>query len=50
MPRTRTPSTREESIPEPRIDDIVPAAALPLGEVEFVGEHLGPMSLDHPLS
>ena len=49
MPRTRTPSTREESIPEPRIDDIVPAAALPLGEVELVGEHLGPHEFGPPV-
>jgi len=49
MPRTRTPSTREESIPEPRIDDIVPAAALPLGEVELVGEYLGPHEFGPPV-
>ena len=49
MPRTRTPSTREESIPEPRIDVIVPAAALPLGEVELVGEYLGPHEFGPPV-
>ena len=27
---------------DPRIDDVVPAAALPLGEVELFGAHLGP--------
>jgi len=49
MLRIRTPSTREESIPEPRIDDIVPAAALPLGEVELVGEYLGPHEFGPPV-
>jgi sugar lactone lactonase YvrE len=49
MPRTRTPSAREEAIPEPRIDDIVPAAALPLGEVELVGAHLGPHEFGPPV-
>lgn len=32
----------EEARPKPRIDDIVPAAALPLGEIEITGDHLGP--------
>jgi sugar lactone lactonase YvrE len=32
----------EADRPKPRIDDIVPAAALPLGEVEITGDHLGP--------
>jgi len=49
MPRTRTPSTREEAIPEPGIDDIVPPAALPLGEVELVGAHLGPHEFGPPV-
>ena len=43
MSRIRTPSTAE-ILPDPRIDDIVPAAALPLGEVELIGAHLGPFS------
>ena len=43
MPRTRSQSA-PEILPEPRIDDIVPAAALPLGEVELIGAHLGPFS------
>jgi sugar lactone lactonase YvrE len=43
MARVR-PQSASEALPEPRIDDIVPAAALPLGEVELVGAHLGPFS------
>src|SRR5664279_2631611 len=47
MPRPRTqPAT--ESIPDPRIDDVVPAAALPLGEVELTGAHLGPLHFGPP--
>jgi sugar lactone lactonase YvrE len=34
---------------EPRIDDIVPAAALPLGEIELVGAHLGPDAFGPPI-
>jgi sugar lactone lactonase YvrE len=34
--------------PAPRIDDVVPAAALPLGEVELVGACLGPDSAGPP--
>lgn len=41
MPRTRTQST-EDVFADPRIDEIVPASALPLGEVELTGVHLGP--------
>jgi sugar lactone lactonase YvrE len=47
MPRTRTPSAAEIH-PDPRIDDIVPAAALPLGEVELIGAHLGPLAFGPP--
>ncbi len=32
-----------EAFPEPRIDDIVPAAALPGGEIELIGANLGPL-------
>jgi sugar lactone lactonase YvrE len=32
-----------EAISAPRIDDIVPAAALPEGEVELIGANLGPI-------
>jgi sugar lactone lactonase YvrE len=47
MPRARTPSAAEVH-PDPRIDDIVPAAALPLGEVELIGAHLGPLAFGPP--
>jgi sugar lactone lactonase YvrE len=42
------PRTRPQSVPEPRIDDIVPPAALPLGEVELIGANLGPLSFGPP--
>jgi sugar lactone lactonase YvrE len=45
MARSRT---QPEAFPEPRIDDISPAAALPLGEVELTGSHLGPNSFGPP--
>ncbi|MGA3071316.1 MAG: SMP-30/gluconolactonase/LRE family protein, partial [Terracidiphilus sp.] len=32
--------------PLPRIDSVVPAAALPLGEVELTGDNLGPLSFE----
>ncbi|HEY9126047.1 MAG TPA: gluconolaconase [Acidobacteriaceae bacterium] len=35
-------------LPVPRIDDVVPPAALPLGEVELAGEHLGPHEFGPP--
>ena len=35
--------------PEPRIDEVVPAAALPLGEVELVGANLGPNAYGPPV-
>jgi sugar lactone lactonase YvrE len=47
MPRART-QPAAEIYPDPRIDDIVPAAALPLGEVELIGAHLGPLSFGPP--
>ncbi|MGA3045648.1 MAG: gluconolaconase [Terracidiphilus sp.] len=47
MPRARTQSAAE-TLPDPRIDDVVPAAALPLGEVELIGAHLGPLSFGPP--
>jgi DNA-binding beta-propeller fold protein YncE len=46
MPRTNTQSA-PETLP-PRIDDIVPAAALPGGEVALIGAHLGPLSFGPP--
>ena len=47
MPRARAQSA-PEVLPDPRIDDIVPAAALPLGEVELIGAHLGPLEFGPP--
>jgi sugar lactone lactonase YvrE len=47
MARTRAQSAAE-TIPEPRIDAIAPDAALPLGEVELIGAHLGPMAFGPP--
>ncbi len=48
MPRTRPQHAHEEAFPDPRIDDLVPPAALPLGEVEIVGGHLGPHASSMP--
>jgi hypothetical protein len=52
MPRARSQSPPAESSPEPRdeprIDDVIPAAALPLGEVEILGAHLGPLTFGPP--
>jgi sugar lactone lactonase YvrE len=45
MPRSRQPA---ETFPEPRIDEVSPAAAMPLGEVELAGSHLGPNSFGPP--
>jgi sugar lactone lactonase YvrE len=45
MPRTQSIT---EALPEPRIDDVVPAAALPLGEIELTGAHLGPSASGPP--
>src|SRR5271165_3105570 len=47
MPRIRSQSA-SEVLPDPRIDDIVPPAALPHGEVELIGAHLGPLSFGPP--
>jgi sugar lactone lactonase YvrE len=49
VPRTRSQSATEDVFADPRIDDIVPASALPLGEVEVTGVHLGPHSLGPPV-
>src|SRR5215469_6785722 len=46
MARSRTQPA--ETFPEPHIDDVNPAAALPLGEVELIGSHLGPNSFGPP--
>jgi sugar lactone lactonase YvrE len=45
----RTPAQNPPAaVPVPRIDDVVPAAALPLGEVELVGANLGPHAFGPP--
>jgi sugar lactone lactonase YvrE len=49
MPRTRSQSATEDVFADPRIDDISPASALPLGEVELTGVHLGPHSSGPPV-
>jgi DNA-binding beta-propeller fold protein YncE len=49
MPRTRTQSAHEQMTPEPRIDEVAPDAALPLGEVELVGANLGPNPFGPPV-
>lgn len=43
MPQA-SPQPAAESLAPPRIDDIVPAAALPGGEVELIGANLGPFA------
>ena len=47
MPRSRSQSG-PDILPEPRIDAIAPAAALPLGEIELLGAYLGPMAFGPP--
>jgi sugar lactone lactonase YvrE len=45
----RTPAQNPPvAVPAPRIDEVVPAAALPLGEVELVGANLGPHAFGPP--
>ena len=46
MPRLRAQAAADS---QPRIDDIVPAAALPGGEVELLGANLGPTGTNIPL-
>ena len=48
MPRFRAQSAAANPV-QPRIDDVVPAAALPGGEVELQGERLGPGGADAPV-
>jgi sugar lactone lactonase YvrE len=47
MPRARSHSA-SETLPDPRIDDVIPPAALPNGEIELIGAHLGPLSFGPP--
>src|ERR1700739_4571016 len=49
MPRSRPQPAQEDVFPVPRIDDIVPPTALPLGEVEITGAHLGPHASGPPV-
>jgi sugar lactone lactonase YvrE len=42
MPQAQSQSAAERVSSAPHIDDVRPAAALPLGEVELAGSHLGP--------
>ena len=45
----RTPAqSPPAAVPVPRVDDVIPAAALPLGEVELAGFHLGPHAFGPP--
>ncbi|MDR3740619.1 MAG: gluconolaconase [Terracidiphilus sp.] len=44
MPSASSQSAIGATSAAPRIDDLMPAAALPLGEVEITGEHLGPLA------
>lgn len=47
MPRNATQSG-SASLPTPRIHDVTPAAALPLGEIELTGSNLGPHNFGPP--
>ena len=47
MPRS-SPQSDSAAVPLPRVDDVVPAAALPLGEVELTGVYLGPHNFRLP--
>ncbi|HET7103361.1 MAG TPA: SMP-30/gluconolactonase/LRE family protein [Terracidiphilus sp.] len=42
MSRSRSQSAPDDIYPDPRIDEIIPPVALPLGEVELAGARLGP--------
>jgi sugar lactone lactonase YvrE len=47
MPRATSQSVAE-AFAAPRIDDVVPAAALPSGEIELTGANLGPLGTALP--
>jgi sugar lactone lactonase YvrE len=47
MPRV-TSQSATEAFAAPRIDDVVPAAALPSGEIELTGANLGPLGTALP--
>ncbi len=48
MPRV-TSQSAAETFAAPRIDDVVPAAALPSGEIELTGANLGPLGTALPV-
>ncbi len=47
MPRSASQSG-SAALPKPHIDDVMPPAALPLGDVELMGSNLGPHSFGTP--
>lgn len=47
MPRAASQSG-SSALPTPHIDDVTPAAALPLGDIELTGSNLGPHSFGPP--
>ena len=47
MPRTATQSG-SGALPTPHVDELAPAAALPLGDIELTGSNLGPHSFGPP--
>ncbi|HUB30026.1 MAG TPA: hypothetical protein VL967_10025 [Terracidiphilus sp.] len=49
MGRTGSQSATNEVFADPRIDGVVPASALPLGEVELTGINLGPHAAGPPV-
>lgn len=49
MPSVDTQSASGDLTAAPRIDDVTPAAALPFGEVEITGAHLGPYASSVPV-
>jgi sugar lactone lactonase YvrE len=49
MARTRSQFATEDVFADPRIDGIVPPSALPSGEVELTGVHLGPHAAGPPV-
>jgi sugar lactone lactonase YvrE len=48
MPRASS-QPGSETVPPPRVDDVVPPAALPFGEIEVTGIFLGPNSFGPPV-
>lgn len=44
-----SPQSAPGTVPLPRVDDVVPSAALPLGEIEVTGVYLGPQAFGLPV-